>query len=215
MEDRELFVRWRGGDDAAARALVERNFDAISRFFRTKANPQQVEDLVQKTFLRAAEGDFRGDGSFRAYLFGVARNVVREHYRRRRRDRGAEPDFNESSVLDLDPGVSTVAAGRAEQRVMLAQLQRLPLDIQLTLELFYWEELSVEELAQVLEVPPGTVKSRLHRGRSLLRAGMSKLQLSPEDERSVRVQVDAWVQRMRTMLPEDDEVLADDHEPES
>lgn len=205
VSDRELFERWCDGDPEAARTLVERNYDPICRFFRTKTCAQAVDDLVQQTFLRASERRFRGEGSFRAYLFGVARNVVREHYRQGRRE-GTEPDFNESSVRDLDAGVSTAAAGRAEQRVMLAQLQRLPLDIQLTLELFYWEGLSVAELAQVLEVPPGTVKSRLFRGRTLLREAMSETQLSPEDERSVRAQFDAWVVQMQALLPDGERI---------
>lgn len=77
--------------------------------------------------------------------------------------------------MDLAPGLSSVAVQRAEQRLLVAALQRIPLDLQMAIELYYWEELSVAELATALEIPPGTVKSRLHRARELLRQEMAEL----------------------------------------
>lgn len=200
MDEPELYRRWQAGDDAAARQLVEQNYDAILRFFRTKVGPQRGDDLVQRTFLAASEGRFRGDSSFRAFLFGVARNVLFDHYRLARRDARNQPDFNESSFQELSPGVSTAVAARAEQRILVAELQRLPLEIQMTLELFYWEGLGVDELATALDIPPGTVKSRLHRGRTMLRDGVEHGQLEPDQRKSVRVQLDDWVEQMRARL---------------
>lgn len=200
MDDAELYARWRGGDTAAAKGLVERHYDSITRFFRTKVGPQRCDDLVQRTFLAAAEGNYRGESSFRAYLFGIARNVLLDHFRLSRRDAKNEPDFNESSVHQLAPGISTAAVARAEQRVLVGQLQRLPVEIQMTLELFYWEDLSVEELAEVLSIPPGTVKSRLHRGRTMLKEAMQKSTLPPDEKESVRALIDGWADQMRARL---------------
>lgn len=200
MDDRELYRRWKDGDDTAARTLVERNYDAVLRFFRTKVGSQRCDDLVQRTFLAASEGDYRGESTFRAFVFGVARNILLDHFRLARRDARNQPDFNESSVRELAPGVSTAVAARAEQRVLVVELQRLPVDIQMTLELFYWEGLSVDELAVALEVPPGTIKSRLHRGRTMLRDGIEHGQLEPDQKQSVRAQLDDWVEAMRARI---------------
>ncbi|MCA9516195.1 MAG: sigma-70 family RNA polymerase sigma factor, partial [Myxococcales bacterium] len=160
--DPELFARWAAGDRAAGAALVDRHYGAVERFFATKA-PERVEDLVQQTFLACVEaaGRYRGEAGFRAFLFGVARNLLFEHIRRRVRDGRATPDLGSRSLVDLSPGVSTVVSRDLAHRQLVLTLQELPLDLQTALELYYWEELSIDELAAVLDVPPGTVKSRL------------------------------------------------------
>lgn len=200
LEDAALLDSWRSGDRDAGEALIGRYYGAVLRFFRTKAG-EHADDLAQRAFLRCAEpaNAFRGDSSFRAFLFGIARNVLYEHMRARLRDRRIDPDLGVSSVLDLDPRASTIALRRAEQRALVAALQRLPVDLQMTLELYYWEELSVEELGQVLDVPPGTVKSRLHRGRALLREALENV---PEEaNRSSPPAVSEWLTHMRAHRP--------------
>jgi len=199
--DVQLLESWRSGDESAGEALVGAHYDSVLRFFRTKAG-DDADDLVQRTFLRCVEprSTFRGLSTFRAFLFGVARNVLFEHIRSRVRDRKVDPDFGVSSILDLEPRASTLAFEKAEQRQLVHALQLLPVDIQLTLELYYWEELSVDEVAEALEIPPGTVKSRLHRGRTLLRDAIDN---APADAgmHSVRAQLDAWVSEVRSQHP--------------
>ncbi len=198
-DDAELFRAWRAGDRAAGQRLVERHYDGMVRFFRTKAGPA-TDDLVQRVFLVAAdpEGGFRGESSFRTYLFGVARNVLFEHFRGR--DRDGRIDASVSSVHDLLPGLSSVAAQRADERLLYAALQRLPIEIQMTLELFYWEDLSISELAAVLEIPEGTVKSRLFRGRTLLEQAIAKLPADdPDAQASVRALLGQWAAHMHAV----------------
>ena len=72
----------------------------------------------------------------------------------------------------------------------------------MTLELFYWEDLSVGELAEALGIPPGTVKSRLHRGRQLLREAMETLPASPADRQSVRELIDEWAESVKQKIPD-------------
>lgn len=179
--DADLYRAWRGGDRAAGQTLVERHYDSIARFFRTKAGPN-ADDLVQRVFLVSAdpEGGFRGESSFRTYLFGVARKLLLEHWRGRAKAERVDVDASVASVHDLAPGLSTFAAAREDERLLYAALQRIPLDIQMTLELFYWEDLSIGELATVLEIPEGTVKSRLHRGRTLLEQAMAAIDAPPD-----------------------------------
>jgi RNA polymerase sigma factor (sigma-70 family) len=198
VSDNELAEAWRAGDRAAAHALIERHYDAIARFFATKAG-DHAEDLTQRTFLACSHSmpGFRGEGSFRAFLFGIARNVLYEHIRGRIRDRRIEPDFNESSVADLSPGTQTLASRRAERRLLVQALQRIPLELQLLVELYYWEELGMAELAEVLGVPEGTVKSRLFRARRLLREAMERVPGSVEELRSVSAELADWVAGVR------------------
>lgn len=186
-DDGALAAAWAGGDRAAGGRLIERYFEPITRFFATKAGAHG-DDLVQQTFARCASGcaGFRQQGSFRAFLFGVARNVLLEFLRGRVREGQPAPDFNTSSIADLVPGLSTQYARRAEQRLLTEALQRLPLELQLLVELHYWEEVPLPELAEITGVPVGTVKSRLFRARQLLRETVDQLQGAGPERESVR-----------------------------
>lgn len=192
--DAQLYEAWGRGDRSAGEVLIARYYDALERFFATKA--ATVDDLIQETLLTCAESAtrFRGEGTFRSFLYGVARNVLREHIRRRVRD-GSAPDFGASSIIDLQPGVATVASQRDEQRQLVFALQRLPVDLQMLLELYYWEELSVDELGVALDIPAGTVKSRLHRARDLLRETMNVL--PPSDDAGDRRLLEQWIAGIR------------------
>lgn len=185
VEDLGLLEAWRAGEDSAGQALIERYFDAVRRFFVNKAGVE-ADDLVQRTFLAIAGGKeaYRGTGTFRSFVFGIARNVLFEHIREHGRDRRQEPDFSLSAIADLNPGVATLAAQRADQELVARALQQVPLELQLILELYYWEDLSVAELSGVLEVPAGTVKSRLHRARHALREAIERLPASEEQRAS-------------------------------
>jgi RNA polymerase sigma-70 factor (ECF subfamily) len=175
-----LLEAWRAGDQAAGGALLERHYESVLRFFRTKAG-DEADDLTQRTFLRCVEATsgYRGDASFGAFVFGIARNIARnvlfEHIRGRKRDAKVDPDFGASSILDLNPRASTVMFKRAEERLLVQALQRMPVDIQMTLELYYWEELSIDEVAEAMGTAPGTIKSRLYRGRALLREELERM----------------------------------------
>ena len=131
-------------------------------------NDLDCDDAVQETFLACLTGPaFRGESSFRTYLFAIARNVLHAQMKRLGRAR-AEVDVGEISVMDLGPSPSTLAARRREERLLLSALRAIPLDMQIALELFYWEDLSGSELAVALEIPEGTVRSRLRRAREAL-----------------------------------------------
>lgn len=179
-DDAALLTAWRGGDRAAGEALVGRHLPSLYDFFRNKVD-DGVDDLIQQTFLAvsAAIDQFRGDGSFRAYLFAIARHELYAHWRRRQR-RDAELDVTEVSVAALSTaGPGRVVARHHEHQLLLQALRTLPLDLQVALELVYWEELSGPELAVALGIPEGTVRSRLRRGRELLAHALEKLTGDP------------------------------------
>lgn len=193
MDDEALLAAWAEGDDAAGEALYGRHFDALYRFFRTKA-PADYEDLIQTTMLECvrSKGRFRGDAPFRAFLFGVARHCLLHHFRSRFRDR-LDFDASRSSVADLDPRPSTIAARNAENHRLLEALRQIPIDLQLVLELHYWEEMSTRDLATVLDVPQGTVKSRLRRAREALREVLENPSMAtpPGDDEALAKRVSA------------------------
>lgn len=191
--DGQLLAAWEGGDVSAGESLIERYYDSIVRFFRTKTQTGW-EDLVQRTFLLCAERrhTFRGESSFGAFLFGIARNVLFEHLRAVLRVRKHVVDFGVSSVVDLAPGASTAYWKKAEHRLLVEALRRIPLELQIAVELYYWEELSVADLAAVSEVPVGTVKSRLHRARLLLHEAMQTLPSRDEDRNRVGSLLSSW-----------------------
>jgi RNA polymerase sigma-70 factor (ECF subfamily) len=167
-QDAHLFEAWRAGDRRAGEQLFERHFDAIYRFFQTKVSGD-VSDLVQRTFVGCVEAAdrFRRASSFRTFLYAIARNELYGHYRAKKRDERL--DFSVSSAADLSPGISTMARKASERAALAEALKGLPLELQVALELHYWEGLVGPEIAEVLGVPEGTVRSRLRRGLEQLR----------------------------------------------
>jgi RNA polymerase sigma-70 factor (ECF subfamily) len=197
MTDRELLERWREGDDDAGEELFERHFSAVARFFRNKVT-SGVDDLIQSTFLAMVEARdrFRGDSSFRTYLFGVAHNTLRYHYRKKRRA-GERIDFENTSAQDLAPGPSSILARKGEQQLMLQALRAIPLDYQIVLELYFWEPMKAVEIAAVLELPLGTVRTRIRRAKELLEDQLKVLSSSPELLERTVSSLEDWAKSLR------------------
>jgi RNA polymerase sigma factor (sigma-70 family) len=192
-DDAALCGAWRGGDRAAGEALFERHFDALYRFFESKI-PGDVGDLVQRTLLGCVEARerFRGDASFRTFLFAVARHELYGYYRGRQRN--AALDFGVSSLADLAPGPSTALRRSTEREALLTALRTIPLDLQIAVELHYWEGLRGPELAAALEIPEGTVRSRLRRALEALRAALAAAGRPPAPlgDGDPEAALDAW-----------------------
>ncbi len=179
LEDIDLLAHWRRGDTEAGNRLLRRHFSRVYRFFRSKLD-RGAEDLAQQTFLAVVEGRdrIRDGSSFKGYVFGIARRqlmlVLRKRYRR---PEALDLDAVSMSVLidDKDPSPSQFVAQRHEQRLLISALRTLPLDYQIALELHYWEEMGVADIAAVLDASPGTIKSRLSRGRSALARAVERM----------------------------------------
>lgn len=178
--DGELLEQWRGGDPASGEVLFERYYDMVERFFLNKVSGV-VQDLVQETFIRCAEGRerVRDTDRFRIYLFGIAYNVLSAHLRARYRGI-REVCLHDDSLHDLAPGPSTLITRRREHQVLIEALRNIPVDDQVTLELHYWEQLTTHQMAEVLGIPVGTVRGRLQRARTKLEEAMRRLAGSPQ-----------------------------------
>jgi len=202
-DDRELLEAWRGGDDRAGRKLVERHFATVYRFFANKLG-DDIDDLVQQTFLACVEGRDRvGEAGFRAYLFGIARNRLSRHFR----DRYGEPgkDVSVAQIVELVTTPAENLAQRREQRLLLQALRRLPIDLQIALELAYWEGFTDREVAAILDIPVGTLKSRLRKGRLQLDEVMQSLAGEARLFESTTQGFDGWVAAVRQQLVDDSE----------
>ena len=200
MDDRDdatLLHAWKAGDGSSGEVLFERYYELVARFFANKATVDRA-DLVQKTFIACLEkvDGLRNAASFRSFLFGVARFELLHHYRRKHR-RETDLDGDRESVCDLDPSPSRIIAKKQEERLLLEALRRIPIDLQLVLELSYWEELSSAEIADVVGVPVGTVKSRVRRAREQLDAQLKVLAETDAVLQSTMVNLDGWARSLR------------------
>ena len=169
--DFELLAAWGAGDRTAGSALFARHFDAVYRFFRSKVAEADIEDLVQRVFLGCIEGRerFRGESSFRTYLYHVAGFQLYAHFRARR---GAQlvglPTTSVRNLRDLGTSPTGVIARNEQRRSLLAALQGLPIDLQIAVELRYWEQLTEQEIGVVLGIARGTVAGRLRRAMDVV-----------------------------------------------
>ena len=158
---------------AAAEAMLDASFFAD---LAVMTDCQEVvRELVQRTLAELASAVPRFDptrGSFRGYLFGIARHRLIDHLRSKARARAVEP--LRDSIADCVSSPSQQLAHRERDERLLAALRRIPLDFQITLELHYWEEMSVADIAVALAIAEGTVKSRLSRGRAHLRRAIAE-----------------------------------------
>lgn len=220
MEDeRALFLAWCDGDKKAGAALFDRHYEPLARFFHNKVDESASSDLVQATFLACTEARarFRGDSTFRTFLFAIAHNLLRGHYKARRREaarvlfadaaRSAlppesedTPDFAEMCSADLAPSPSSLFRANEEQRLVLEGLRRIPIECQEVLELHYWEHMETTEIADIIGVPQGTVKSRLQRGRRILAEKLERLTTSKSVLESTLSDLDGWARGLRERL---------------
>ena len=196
--DRDLLQRWRTGDRAAGNVLFKRHFESVYRFFRNKVDVD-APDLIQKTFLGCLESRerVRGDSSFRTYLFAVAHNVLYKHLRSRSR---SPLDFGVTSVHDLRPTATALLVRRGEERALLQALRQIPLEHQVTLELYFWEKLPAREMAEIQGVPEGTIRTRLRRAKQLLEQALARVAGSPAELHDTLANLDAWASSVRAQV---------------
>lgn len=168
-DDSELWGQIRRGDEAAFRDLVDRQGRYLYGVAHAlTGNPTDAEDLVQETFVGAIRSRFRGQASLRTWLVRILVNragMLRRSKRRHRQVAIDPPVMGSRHELAVRPSTSATEA-RLDLTTMLAGLSPEHRAVIVLREL---EGLSYEQMAAVLQVPRGTVESRLHRAREELR----------------------------------------------
>ncbi len=203
--DAALLAAWAAGDAAAGESLVRRHFATVHRFFRTRVAESVADDLTQRSFLVALERHerFRVDGSMRAFVLGIARLELLVHYRDQRKSAGViDPDRD--PIPDGATGAAQLLERRDDRRMLARALRRLPLDLQIAVELHYWEQLSSFEIAEVLDVPAPTIRSRLQRARKLLEALLVEVDGTPAERTESMATLNAWARDARALAERDD-----------
>jgi RNA polymerase sigma-70 factor (ECF subfamily) len=194
--DVELLARWRDGDLRAGDTLAARYFLLIRGYFVNKA-PADHEDLVQETFARLSSkrDRYRGESSFRVFLFGVARMILLEHLRAKQRDQRIDP--MEHSVADLEGGrMSSLLAQREAHRMLLDALRELPLADQELLELYYWQKLTAREIGELHSASEPTIRSRLRAAIKRLTTAYMEIATHPH-EREIEGEIESWLTELR------------------
>lgn len=169
--DEALLDAWREGDNDAGTELFRQYFVPCRRFFVNKVPEGDVDDLLQRTFTALVESRdrYRKEAPFRSFLFSVARRVLLRHLRDfARKGSKRAIDFNVSSLADLAVTPRTTIALQRDHESVRVALQKIPVHYQMILELSYWEGVSNAELAEVMEIDPTTVRTRLFRARKAL-----------------------------------------------
>lgn len=151
--------------------IVRECYDDVYRFAcsLTRASADAA-DLTQQAFLRfAKKGDqVRDRGKVKSWLFSVLRNEFTDSQRRKKR----YPHVEISPAHEETECETTPAAGQADWQTALAALHSLPEPFREPLSLYYLEGYTYREIAEILDLPPGTVMSRLSRGKARLRVIM-------------------------------------------
>jgi len=189
VSDDDLVARVQEGDQRAFRLLFDRyHRRAYAVAFGVVKNPQDAADVVQDGFVKVHRhiGKFQGSSSFYTWLYRIIMNLAIDHVRRRKNAKGVEYDDRVGReadevagdgtllprIMDANPGKTVI------RRELLSKIQEaldeLPEYHRAVIVLREVEGLSYEEMSQVLEVPKGTIMSRLFHARKKMQAALSE-----------------------------------------
>lgn len=183
MEAR-LVALAREGHRGAFAELVELYKSKIYHLaYRMLGNLQEAEDVVQDTFLRMYEHLHSYDRSrkFSTWLYRIATNLCIDRLRRRRAVYSLDADMSEGEGMDgysvlpaEEPGPEDNLVLSERQRIIMEAIASLPDKYKAAVALKYYQDLSLQEISEILQIPVSTVKTRIHRGREYLRRKLEK-----------------------------------------
>ncbi|HEY8345691.1 MAG TPA: RNA polymerase sigma factor SigY [Symbiobacteriaceae bacterium] len=170
MDDADLIRQAQRGDQTALARLLQQYYLPVKKYLVTITFDRNLaEDLTQETMVRAIQriGQFEGRARFSTWLFAIATRQYLDWLRQQRRERQLQVRAGEELLLersDLAP----------EVRRLMAQLQALPREIALPVVLKHYYGYTYEEIAEWMEIPVGTVKSRIFNAVRTLRKGLDQ-----------------------------------------
>ncbi len=208
--DEELYKFWTDNRTTsegkrAGGQLFQRYFDPVMGYFRKRLG-NDVQDVVTET-LQAATlgGNFRGESSYKAYVFGIARYKLLKEYKKRSKRADFDPAV--SSLFDLGPSVTYMMGKRDEMGLLAEALRRIPVDSLNAIETYYREGKTGPETALLLGISLPALRNRLRRALTRIREVIVHLEASGEDFARLREQIDLW----EASLPEID--TSDEEDP--
>ena len=185
--DYSLISRCLSGDETAWEELVRLHSRQVYGLcFRFTGSGSEAQDLTQEVYLRVFKTlrTFRAaEGSFGTWLTRVTRNLLIDHYRRTRQERATDSIEDQLPMMEESGPTASMrpdqmVVGREASEILQATLQRLSPDLREAVILRDLQEMEYREIAQVLAIPEGTVKSRINRGRVELARLLRKQKLA-------------------------------------
>lgn len=169
------------GDQDAFAQLVQRHQRRVFNLvFRMLQQYDEANEVTQETFLAAWQGlpSFRGDARFATWLYRIAYNCALKQLEHRKRDTALHTAIQAEQALgraDSDERTEAALESHARQALVQEHLAKLPAKYRIVLILRHLQELTYEEMAEILTVPIGTIKTQLFRARNLLKKSMEAL----------------------------------------
>ena len=191
-DEKELVERAKGGDFEASKMLVDTYAPMVYKYFRGMGLATDVvEDLVSETFASAFDSlpKFRGDSSFKTWIFGIAHNMRCRHFGEKKR---SLLTLSKTFVEKFKGFYTRNAPSNPEAEMILEEqkhllhqaMQSLPVEFREVLVLRFLEELSMDETAEILQLATGTVNSRTYRAKAMLKEKLERLQKTKQPKRN-------------------------------
>jgi len=178
MEEWELIQRAQNEDAAAFEQLVRRHGQFVYNLaLRTLNNQQDAEDMTQETFIRVLQSltTFRGDSQFRTWLYRIVTNLCYGQLPQLRRELTMLDEEVLPEVEDDRPLIPDMVIAAEIKRDMLEAIKKLPESYRLLITLRHLQGMTYAEIAEVTEMPVGTVKTGIFRERRELRVALRHL----------------------------------------
>ena len=172
FELKRTIERAKKGDEDAFASLISRvQNTGYSIAFRYMENDADTRDVMQEAFIKMYRnlGSFKGDSSFETWFTRILINCCLDELRKRKNSSGWEDIDEHYDVADLSPGTEEQVLRAERQKAVTEAIRQLPEEARNIIILREFEGLSYEELADVLGLEPGTVKSRLNRAKQKLK----------------------------------------------
>lgn len=172
-EARLVSASQHGDQDAFAQLVQRHQRRVFSLVFRMLQQYEEASEVTQETFLAAWQGlpAFRGEARFSTWLYRIAYNCSLKQLEQRKRDRALQANMEAEQMLvgNAQEPVDARLEARALQTLVREQLSRLPAKYRIVLILRHLQDMSYEEMAELLKIPIGTIKTHLFRARNLLK----------------------------------------------
>lgn len=182
QDDAQLVIASRNGDQDAFALLVQyhqrRVFNLV---YRMVEDYEEANEVTQEAFLAAWQGlpSFRGDASFATWLYRIAYNCCLKQLELRKRDKNIQSALQVEythEYIHIDEQANAELEAQDRQEVVRTQLSNLPAKYRMVLVLRHLQEKTYEEMAEILKMPIGTVKTHLFRARNLLKERLESLE---------------------------------------